>query len=109
MLTCDKKGATKKVFQVTEGEPDTEDETEDECPDCNGPHKLWDCFNFKRSDAKTKSALLRKLNLCFKCFLQHKTSTCKEENCKHCERSHHPSICYKMEAEGDPATDESKS
>lgn len=103
MLSCDiKKKPKRQVFQVTDTTPVTtvkNHKPKSGCPVCEGAHKIFACPKFKNGNAKTRSDLIRKSNLCFKCLWDHPTRSCNKENCRHCEKPHHPSLCYQKENE----------
>lgn len=98
MMSCEiRKKPHPKVFQVSDPVPEKQLKQSSGCPACDGSHRITDCFKFKKSDAQNRSKLARKLNLCFKCLASHKTGACTRDNCRHCEKPHHPLLCYKKE------------
>lgn len=98
IMSCDwKKKPAKKIFQI--GEQEAAKKTVIGCPVCDGLHTIASCIKWKREDAKTRSDIIKRLNMCFKCLQKHKAGNCKKDNCSYCSKPHHPSLCFKKEAD----------
>lgn len=100
LMSCEpKKKSSHRIFQVNE-QPAKPESKAPKCGICNGTnHKTTSCFKLTKSDAKSRYALVKKQNLCFKCLQPHKVENCKKDNCNHCSKPHHPMLCFKREAE----------
>lgn len=100
MLSGDwKKRKPRKVFQISETkEMNFPTSTQAECGLCSKNHKVTECSQFKKASAKVKSNMIRKLKLCYKCLRNHQANECTKGNCGHCEKPHHPLLCFKKEA-----------
>lgn len=66
------------------------------CLVCKEPHKIKNCRKFLNKNAKQRTNLLRRLNLCYKCFTQHKKGECELTNCENYNKSHDILLCYKV-------------
>ena len=70
-------------------------------------HSTVQCKVFKGMDLKQKYSVLRKKNLCFKCFGKHPRSDCVASSCK-CGQDHHFLLCN-QQGKGDSSQSSSNS
>lgn len=66
----------------------------EECLVCGGKHALANCSRFLNKNALDRTNILKKFNLCFKCFDKHKRGECKVSNCFICNRPHNALVCF---------------
>lgn len=85
----------RKIFAV-EKEPKPKTEKKLDCSICHGPHHIWNCDKLRAECAKARTAIIRDLEMCFRCLLKHQFGEC-EEDCAYCGGAHHVMLCYKKE------------
>ena len=72
--------------------------TNSNCVLCkNGTHPLATCARFKRLSVWDRSDVIKRNNLCYRCFQPHKLSECRSlKNC-FCQKPHHKMIHFPRE------------
>ena len=69
--------------------PRSSDSSSGHCPDCNCPHSLWRCPDFKLKSPEEKTKIVRVKKLCFVCLGEHYASTCESKIvCRKCGERH---------------------
>lgn len=74
------------------------DGRESKCPQCKGPHALFQCQTFKRMKVKDRINKVRAFKACFRCLNKHREpSECKFGMCPVCTKDHNTLLCYTKE------------
>ena len=62
------------------------------CKFCNGLHKSYNCFKYKKAPLRVRKQKIKDNGLCFRCLEPHFANSCSAK-CSSCQEAHHRSIC----------------
>ena len=62
------------------------------CKFCNGHHKSYNCFKYKKATLHVKKQKIKDNGLCFRCLEPHFANSCSAK-CSSCQGAHHRTIC----------------
>ena len=62
------------------------------CKFCNGHHKSYNCFKYKKAPLHVRKQRIKDNRLCFRCLEPHYANSCSAK-CSSCQGAHHRTIC----------------
>ncbi|GFV25963.1 DUF1758 domain-containing protein [Trichonephila clavipes] len=79
-------------------------ETKTNCVLCKGNnfHPLSKCYQFKKLSVEEREEVVKRNNLCFRCFLPHKLKECRSEKNCFCLRPHNCLIHFSRDKTRNP-------
>ncbi|GFV97780.1 DUF1758 domain-containing protein [Trichonephila clavipes] len=79
-------------------------ETKPNCVLCKGNnfHPLFKCYQFKKQSVEDRVEVVKRNNLCFRCFLPHRLKECRSEKNCFCLRPHNSLIHFSRDKTRNP-------